>query len=84
MRDKTEYKLRDGKTTTNLTTYIIDLVGSPKSLTKLLNVSRSTVAGYQKRGYPAPIYAVDIESITNGRVTAKMVCDAAKAAQAKN
>lgn len=84
MSVKTVYRLRDGDTTTNLTKYIIDLVGSPYALAKLLNVSRSAIQGYEMRGYPPTIYAADIEELTGRRVTAKMICDVAKAAQNKD
>ncbi len=81
MNEMPIYQLRDGTVTFNLTKYIIDLVGSRNNLAKLLGVARSTIQGYEERGYPAPMYACDIEEITKKKVTTKMVCDIAKSAR---
>ncbi len=77
------YKLPDGTETSNLTTYIIALVGNQNNLSKILGVCRSSINGYIARGYPPAKYACDIEDATSKRVTARMVCEAVKAATIK-
>ncbi|EGQ8030317.1 TPA: YdaS family helix-turn-helix protein [Vibrio parahaemolyticus] len=74
-----EYTLKNGGKTKNLVTYIINIVGNASNLAKILCVSNASITAYEQRGYVPAIYAADIESCTNRKVSCKMVCDEAKA-----
>ena len=73
-----EYTLKNGTTTTNLVTYIIDIVNGATNLSKMLGVSKASITAYEKRKYIPAIYAADIESCTKRSVTSKMICNEAK------
>ncbi|EGR3070291.1 hypothetical protein DMW20_12075 [Vibrio parahaemolyticus] len=73
-----EYTLKNGDTTTNLVTYIIDIVNGATNLSKMLGVSKASITAYEKRQYVPAIYAADIESCTKRSVTSRMICDEAK------
>ncbi len=75
---ETEYTLRDGSTTNNLVTYVIDITNGSTNLSKMLGVSKASITAYEKRKYIPAIYASDIESLTKRLVTSKMICNEAK------